>query len=217
MAVGKCGERAVEVAGWKVDRRLAGARVEGRGPQAVKDECGGHCCRHGVYVSLFERDRILEHADRVRAVMDETQTGDVDEWFDDRLEEDEDYPGGYAVGTGIHRRKCVFLNGGGRCVLQQLESSLDLPAGERLKPYYCRVFPLTTYSGRVEFDDLCDGLRSCCTLAADGRTRAVDAYAQEFREVLGDEGYAELRRHALAVERPSRARRAKGRRKTRRA
>jgi Fe-S-cluster containining protein len=216
MAVGKRRRDAVEVAGWAVDPRLATARVEGQGPQAVEDECGGRCCRHGVYVSLFERDRILEHADRVRAEMDETQTGEVDDWFEDRAEEDEDYPGGFAVGTGIHNRKCVFLNGGGRCVLQQLESSLELAPGERLKPYYCRIFPLTTYGGRLEFDDLCDGLRSCCTLASDGGTRAVDAYGPEFREVLGERGYAELRRYAEEAERELRERLKGNRRKGRR-
>jgi Fe-S-cluster containining protein len=194
-------EDSVRIGEWRIERRLLTARVEGRGPLNVADECGGHCCRHGVYTSLPERDRILEYADRIQAVMDETQTTDARRWFEDEVHEDEDFPGGMCIGTGLHNDKCVFLNGEGLCVLQLLEPQLGLPPGERLKPFYCRLFPLTTWYGCLEFDDLCDGVRPCCTLASDGPTRAIDAYASEFKEALGEEGYAELRRLAEEQER----------------
>jgi Fe-S-cluster containining protein len=191
---------AIEIGTWKVERRLAMARVEGRGPLNVADECGGHCCLHGVYIALPERDRILEYADRVGAVMDATQTADTSEWFESKVQRDDDFPGGVCVGTNTYGDKCVFLNADGLCVLQLLESELKLPADERLKPFYCRLFPLTTMDGRLEFDDLCDGVRPCCTLAADGCSRAVDAYAAELREVLGEDGLDELQRAAVQLE-----------------
>ncbi|UCC71741.1 MAG: DUF3109 family protein [Gemmatimonadota bacterium] len=202
MAVGHEERRddAIQIGEWKVERRLATARIEGGGPLNVADECRGHCCLHGVYASLPERDRILEYADRIVAVMDDTQTADTSLWFEEEVEEDEDYPGGLCVGTAVYRDKCAFLNRDGLCVLQILEPSLRLPGGERLKPFYCRLFPLTTWADRLEFDDLCDGVRPCCTLAADGPTRAIDAYAFEFKAVLGAEGYQELRRVAGGCE-----------------
>ena len=190
----------IKVGKWDVEKRLATARVEGRGPQAVSDECAGHCCHHGVYASLPERDRILEYADRVQALMDETQSTDTSVWFEDDIEEDEDYPGGLCIGTNVVNDKCAFLDAEGLCVLQKLERELALPAGESLKPFYCYLFPLTTYQSRVEFDDLCDGVRPCCTLAADGPTKAVDAFAFEFRHVLGEDGYDEFRRAAEQLE-----------------
>jgi len=193
-------EATIRIGDWQVELRLAIGRIEGGGPLNVAEECGGYCCRHGVYISLPERDRILEYADRVQALMDETQTLDPAEWFEDGVEEDEDYPGGLCVGTMMYEEKCVFLNAEGLCVLQALEPSLDLPEVERLKPFYCRLFPLTTWYGRLEFDDFCNGLRPCCTLAADGPTRAVDAYASELKQVLGASGYAELRRRADELE-----------------
>jgi Fe-S-cluster containining protein len=193
-------ERTVQIGPWKVELRLATGRIEGGGPLNVAEECGGHCCRHGVYVSLPDRDRILEYADRVQQVMDGTQTTDPGQWFEENIEEDEDYPGGLCVGTGTHEGKCVFLDAEGLCVLQALEPRLGLPEGERLKPFYCRLFPLTTWYGRLEFDDMCDGVRPCCTLASDGRTPAIDAYAFELKEVLGATGYAELRRRAHELE-----------------
>jgi len=193
-------EETIRIGDWQVELRLATGRIEGSGPLNVAEECGGYCCRHGVYISLPERDRILEYADRVRALMDGTQTTDTSQWFEDDVEEDDDYPGGLCVGTLMYEDKCVFLNAEGLCVLQALEPSLGLPEGERLKPFYCRIFPLTTWYGRLEFDDFCNGLRPCCTLAADGPTRAVDAYAYEFTEVLGPSGYDELRRRAEELE-----------------
>jgi Fe-S-cluster containining protein len=195
----------IKVGKWKVERRLAMARVEGRGPLRVADECGGHCCRHGVYVSLPERDRILEYADRIQGSMDGTQTAQIDEWFETQTHEDEDFPGGICVGTEVYGDKCAFLNGEGLCVLQLLEPTLRLPARERLKPFYCRLFPLTTWNNRVEFDDLCDGVRPCCTLASDGDTRAVEAYAAEFTEVLGSRGYKEFLRTANQLDMESEA------------
>ena len=200
----------IKVGKWKVEGRLAMARVEGRGPLSVADECGGHCCRHGVYVSLPERDRILEYADRIQAVMDRTQTTETSQWFEDGIEEDEDYPGGLCVGTATYEDKCVFLNAEGLCVLQALEPQLGLPGGERLKPFYCRLFPLVTSCDRLEFDDLCDGVRPCCTLAADGPTPAIEAYAYEFKEALGVSGHDELRRRAEALEAEQAAARSSG-------
>ena len=196
--VGK--DDTIQIGDWKVERRLATARIEGGGPQNVADECSGHCCHHGVYASLPERGRILEYADLVSGAMDDTQPTDPAEWFEDETHEDEDYPGGLCIGTVVYNNKCVFLNSEGLCVLQQLEVSLDLPQRERLKPFYCRLFPLTTWYSRLEFDDMCDGVRPCCTLAADGPTRVVDAWAYEFTEALGEEGYQEFRGVAEQLE-----------------
>lgn len=199
MSTGKNGE-TIQIGEWKVERRLVTAKIEGGGPLNVAEECRGHCCRHGVYASLPERERILAYEDRIQALMDETQTTDTTQWFEDKIEEDEDFPDGLCVGTDVYEDKCAFLNGEGLCVLQMLESGLDLPEGERLKPFYCRLFPLTTYCGRIEFDDLCDGVSPCCTLVSDGPTRAVDAYAFEFKQALGEESYEELRRIADELE-----------------
>ena len=183
----------LKVGSWKVEGRLATAHIEGRGPAF---ECGGRCCLHGVYAALGERDLILEYADRIRAAMDETQTGDTSEWFEVETHEDDDYPGGRCVGTRVHNDKCVFLNREGLCSLQLLEPELDLPEGTRLKPFYCRLFPLTTWGKQIEFDDMCDGVRPCCTLVAEGERRALDAWEYEFKEILGENGYRELRRVA---------------------
>ena len=184
---------SITVGKWSIESLLVRSSVQGKGPSV---ECDGTCCRHGVHASLPERDRIMEYAERIKAVMDDTQTTDTSRWFDRKLSEDDDFPGGLCVGTATYKSKCAFLNGEGRCVLQMLEPELDLPAGERLKPWFCFLFPITTWFGRVEFDDLNDGLKPCCTLAAGGATSTIDAFEFEFKMLLGEDGYKELREAA---------------------
>ncbi len=53
---------------------------------------------------------------------------------------------------------------------------------------------------------MCNGVRPCCTLAADGRKRAVDAFASELTQVLGEERYREFRSVALELEEELKAR-----------
>ncbi len=180
---------SIQIGEWTIQGLLARARVQGN-PGV---DCDGSCCRHGVHASLTERDRIMAHAARIKPIMDKTQTQDEARWFEPQLHEDDDFPEGLCVGTATYKNKCAFLNGEGRCVLQILEPELDLPEGQRLKPWYCFLFPITTWFGRVEYDDMNDGERPCCTLARNGGgTPAVDAFEFEFRFLLGDEGYEEL-------------------------
>lgn len=188
----------IRIGDWRVESRLATERVEGRGPTEF-NECGGACCRHGVYISLPERDRILANADRIQPAMDETQTRDVDEWFEDEIHEDSDFEGGVCIGTAVYNEKCAFLDRDGLCVLQKLETEEEVREDRRLKPFYCRLFPITTWYGRLEFDPLCDGARPCCTLTGKGRTPTIDAFAFELKEVLGEEGYQKLRRVARTL------------------
>ncbi|MCK7528343.1 MAG: hypothetical protein MZV64_67625 [Ignavibacteriales bacterium] len=51
-------------------------------------------------------------------MMDETQSKDIDEWFEEP-EEDEDFESGVAVGTEIINDKCTFLDKNGLCTLQK--------------------------------------------------------------------------------------------------
>jgi len=185
---------------WRLAPRLLRARIRGGGPGA---DCDGSCCRHGAYVSLAERDRLLAHADGIRRHMDPAQPRDVADWLSRRRHRDDDFPGGVAVGTRVHGRRCVFRTAAGLCAVQCHEGELRLPAGERLKPFYCRLFPLTTDGDRLDFDPLVAGRRPCCTLARSGETPAATAWADELRMVLGAAGWRRLRR-ALRIGRGGR-------------
>jgi Fe-S-cluster containining protein len=191
--------------GWRIAPRLLAARVAGRGPCA---DCDGSCCRHGAYVALAERDRILAHARGIRRMMDDSQPHDPAAWFARGHHRDDDFPGGVAVGTRVHGRKCVFRTRDGLCAIQRHEERAALPVGERLKPFYCRLFPLTTDGRRVDWDPLVVGARPCCTPAPKGETPAVVAWRDELRMLLGEGG---LRRLGRALRARSRQTRGKAR------
>lgn len=155
--------------------------------------CTACCCRSGVYVSVAERDRVLAHAAAVQRVMDPGQVKDPTRWFERRVYRDADFEGGRCVGTQVVGHACVFLNGRGLCTLQLASAGSRVP---QLKPFFCRIFPLTLRDGVVRYDPDCKGLAGCCTFGRTGARPVVEACRPEFEEVLGLAGYRFLRRLA---------------------
>jgi Fe-S-cluster containining protein len=152
--------------------------------------CRAECCSGGAAVDLVERDRILEHADLVRAHMDGDQQHASERWFE-APSEDIDFPSGRAATTRTHGDHCVFLNAAGLCVLQAAEAAMG--RGSTLKPFYCRAFPIYIDRGVLSFDDNLGLEPPCCGPVADGTLSIFDVCAFELEHVLGPEGAAELR------------------------
>jgi|YelNatPaOPRAMG01_1025707.scaffolds.fasta_scaffold02228_5 hypothetical protein len=181
-------ENIVEIIGVKMeDRILKEGFVHPDGPVA----CTSKCCRHGVYLDPGERDRILSHSKLIKKYIDDSQTGDVDRWFDNTELEDNDFPSGKCVSTMIYNGKCAFLDSRGRCVLQVTEEEENL--GQfTLKPYYCVLFPITKTNGIFEYDDLCEGECDCCTANPHSDRTMVEVCKIEFEYALGKEKYNEM-------------------------
>ena len=151
--------------------------------------CVGRCCRSGVWLDPHERDRVIAHADRVRAAMDPDQPRDMRRWFSRRTVSDSDFPSGRAVHTRVRHGRCVFLNGAGRCVLQAAS-----PDGVPLKPFFCTAFPVTIVEGVLTLDD--KDFRAgqpCCDSTEGGPLTVFDTCAMELTHVVGAEGVARLR------------------------
>ncbi|MFQ5888937.1 MAG: DUF3109 family protein [Gemmatimonadota bacterium] len=162
--------------------------------------CDGYCCHSGVYLSLAQRDLILRHADAVRACMDPSQRQDPSRWFETEILKDRDFEGGECVGTEATDRGCVFLNGEGLCVLQ-IASTLnrELP---QLKPFFCRLFPITVVDGELTVDDHCQGERPCCSVFPEGGIPVVEACEPELRVVLDGEEVTRLKERARKAAEP---------------
>ncbi len=181
-------EKAIDVAGMKFAVQLFTESFEApNGPAA----CTSNCCRHGVYLDPTERDRIMARADLIEKYLDETQTNERDNWFDNTEEEDADFPSGNHVSTEVYNGKCVFLDRLGRCSLQVAEKEECLNRFS-LKPYYCVLFPITKVDGIFEYDDLCSGDASCCTaVKADGK-KIVEVCSIELEFALGGAKHEEV-------------------------
>ncbi|HEY8150508.1 MAG TPA: DUF3109 family protein [Vicinamibacteria bacterium] len=186
------GGRALRVAPSLLEARFAAGCDTGR--------CVGRCCRSGVWLDPAERDRVLAHADLVRRAMDPDQSPDTRRWFSKRVVADPDFPSGQAVHTRVRDGRCVFLNRGGRCVLQKASSP-----GLQLKPFFCIAFPVTVDGGVLTLDD--KDFRAgqpCCESTEGGPLTVFDTCGMELRHVLGAAGVARLRR--IALGRPARPR-----------
>lgn len=156
--------------------------------------CDGYCCHSGVYVSVHHRDLILEHAEVIQAEMDDIQPHDPKKWFEKKIHKDKDFQGGRAVGTDATDHGCVFLNKVGRCVLQIASMrNRKLP---QLKPFYCRLFPLTIVDGELTYDDHCEGEMLCCSVEEDGPASLVDTCEYEFLIALTRKQFDAVKKRA---------------------
>ena len=63
-----------------------------------------------------------------------------------------------------------------------------------LKPFFCYAFPVTIEDGLLMLDDPEIANRpECCSMQPGGSMTVLDVCEEEFRFVLGDDGFSELR------------------------
>ncbi|MFC2134271.1 DUF3109 family protein [Bacteroidota bacterium] len=152
--------------------------------------CYGECCYYGVYTDLKEHDLILEIKEKIIEAMDDSQTKDVNRWFE-KPEKDEDFESGIAVGTEVYNDKCVFLDRKGYCTLQKIA----MDEGEykwKYKPLYCILFPLVIYEGALTVDD--DHLKRMhyCSKSESQTSTLYECCKEEIKHLLGEKGFNEL-------------------------
>lgn len=155
--------------------------------------CPGECCHYGVFADLKEYHTILSIKDKVIENMDETQSKNVDEWFEEQAEDD-DFESGIAIGTEVINNKCTFLDKNGLCTLQKIA----LMEGEykwKYKPLYCILFPLTTFEGALTIDTEHIERLPFCNVDPNTRLTMFEACEEELKYFLGEEGFAELRNY----------------------
>lgn len=188
----------LEFKGLKIDPLIF---TQGFVPGCDLSICGGRCCHWGVYVDKDFVPRIMEHEDRIKAVMDKYQPADSSMWFEKEPEKDTDFPSGYAIGTEVFtdpngKDRCVFNDQLGRCSIQvmSVENGLHKWA---VKPVYCIMYPLAVMDGILTCDlDHAERLDYCGTSHSENHTQTVfDATKEEIRYLFGDDCYEFLLRH----------------------
>lgn len=152
--------------------------------------CSGECCYYGVYTDKSEHELIISMKDRIIKSMDDSQTKDVEDWFE-APEPDDDFPSGIAVGTEVHNGKCVFLDRQGFCTLQKIAME-DGESKWKYKPLYCILFPLVIFEGVLTVDDDHLGRMHFCSKEVNQVSTVYDCCKNELKHVLGDDGFREL-------------------------
>jgi len=152
--------------------------------------CSGECCYYGVYTDKSEYELIMSKKDRIIKSMDDSQTKNFEDWFEDE-QEDSDFPSGIAVGTEVYNGKCVFLDKQGFCTLQKIA----IEDGEnkwKYKPLYCILFPLVIFEGKLTVDDEHLDRMHYCNKPINQVSTVFEACKNELKHVLGEEGFKEL-------------------------
>ena len=152
--------------------------------------CSGECCYYGVYTDLKEYKQIMKMKNRIIQSMDDSQTKNVDKWFE-APEKDEDFDSGVAVGTEVYNGKCVFLDRQGYCTLQKIA----MEEGEfrwKYKPLYCILFPLVIYEGALTVDDDHLNRMHYCNKVENQNSTIYDCCKNEIKHLLGEKGFKEL-------------------------
>ncbi len=153
-------------------------------------KCSGECCNYGVYTDLKECENILSIKDKIIPLLDETQSKDVNKWFEPP-EEDEDFDSGVAVGTEVINGKCTFLDKNGLCTLQKL-AIMENKYQWIYKPIYCVLFPLTIYEGALTIDDEHIDRLKTCNKNPMPETSIYEACREELIHFFGEENFKEL-------------------------
>lgn len=152
--------------------------------------CSGECCYYGVYTDFKEYEKILSVKERIIKSMDDSQTKNPDEWFEEP-EKDPDFESGIAVGTEVHNGKCVFLDKQGYCTLQKMAVE-ENEFKWKYKPLYCILFPLVIFEGALTVDDEHMDRMHYCSKAENQSSTVFDCTKDELRYLLGEKGFEEL-------------------------
>jgi hypothetical protein len=156
-------------------------------------QCSGECCYYGVYADKADYEKILDEKDKIISYMDDSQTKDPEDWFEEP-EIDKDFPSGVAVGTEVYNGKCVFLDKQGFCTLQKMA----MAEGEfkwKYKPLYCILFPLVIFEGVLTVDDEHIDRMHYCSKSENQSSTVFDCTINELKHVLGEKGFEELLRY----------------------
>ncbi|MGE5683155.1 MAG: DUF3109 family protein [Bacillota bacterium] len=152
--------------------------------------CSGECCYYGVYTESTEHEMIMNMKERIIRSMDDSQTKNSEEWFEEPVE-DSDFSTGIAVGTQVYNGKCVFLDKQGFCTLQKIAME-DGENKWKYKPLYCILFPLVISDGVLSVDDDHLNRMHFCNRAENQPSTVFDACLEELKHVLGEQGFDEL-------------------------
>lgn len=153
-------------------------------------KCNGECCHYGVYADLEEYEFIKTLTDRLIPLMDETQTTDPEQWFEEPVV-DEDFKSGKCAGTEVHNGKCVFLDKKGLCVIQRLAIQEGVSPW-KYKPLYCILFPLTIYEGSLTIDEEHIDRLKFCNKVDVVNANLFEYCKAEIVHLLGEEGWQTL-------------------------
>jgi Fe-S-cluster containining protein len=151
------------------------------------DTCTAACCAQGVFLTLYDAQRIVKLADQLQPYF--AEPFDFSSW---------DLSRPSYIGTPVYKpdtqdEGCWFLTRNKLCSIHSyaLEHGIKV---EDVKPYFCRMFPLTLVDIDINVTEIGVDIKAydTCMVASDEEHYIFEQFETELRRVIGDEGYAQL-------------------------
>ncbi len=149
--------------------------------------CNGACCAEGVFLTVYDAQRIVQHGSAIQKYLVEPY--DFASWNMTRP--------GY-VSTPVYSRDpqhehCWFLMRNARCAVHTYALEQGIPVQD-LKPYFCRMFPLTLVDLDIDVTEIAIDPKAydTCLVPAEQENYLFTQFETELRRTIGDAGYAQL-------------------------
>ncbi len=171
--------------------RLAGEFFEKRKlrNQCVNGTCSGACCKEGVYLNLYDAQRIVAHQDKIQPYL--AEPFDFSKW---------DFSRPSYISTPVRHadtphETCWFQMHNQRCAIHAyaLDAKITL---KDIKPYFCLFFPLTLTDIDINVSEIGVDPKAydTCLVASETEAWLYQQFEDDLRQAIGDEYYAEIKR-----------------------
>lgn len=151
------------------------------------DMCDGACCTEGVYLTLYDAQRIVAHGAELQAYLEDPY--DFAQW---------DFSRPSFITTPVHspntpNEHCWFLLRNRHCAIHTYALDRNLPIKD-IKPYFCRLFPLTLVDLDVNLTEIALDPKAydTCLVASEREHWLYEQFETELRQFIGEECYNEL-------------------------
>lgn len=163
--------------------------VRSRLRNRCRDGCSARCCQEGVAISLYEAERVKARAAELQSYL--LEPFDFEGW---NLVPVADLSTPLLY-ENTPREQCWFLMHDRRCALHALALDRGLPVAS-LKPYFCRLFPLTLITLDIDVTEIgIDGKAyKTCLVEGEQEDWLYRQFESDLRRVIGDANLAELER-----------------------
>lgn len=162
--------------------------------RCVEDVCSAECCAEGVFLTLYDAQRIIARGDEIQPYL--VEPFDFSKWDISR-------PGyiGTPVLNGYQpNEQCGFLMRDKRCAIHKFAIDKNIVVNQ-IKPYFCLMFPLTLIDLDVNVNEIAVDPKAydTCLIESTQETWLYELLESDLRRVIGDTWYEELVKLAPAL------------------
>lgn len=149
--------------------------------------CSAECCAQGVFLSLYDAQRIVAKGDELNPYL--MEPFDFAQWDLSRPA----YLSTPVYQPDTPREQCWFLMRNRLCAIHAYALERKIPVKD-IKPYFCLMFPLTLTDLDINVTEIGVDIKAydTCLVESEQETWLFEQFEPDLKRIIGDAGYAEL-------------------------